>query len=150
MTLTIEDASPEHLEMLYQIERECFGKEAFTKRQIAQLLADYNSVSLIAKIDGEVVGFVIGTISVHRNALNGHIITIDALPKYRRKGIGKTLLQEVEHIFTEKGAKISYLEVKENNLAAIGLYKKMGYKRIGKLDRYYGDVNGIYLRKILI
>jgi ribosomal-protein-alanine N-acetyltransferase len=150
MILTIEDASPSHQERLYEIERECFDREAFTKRQIAQLLADYNSVSLIAKENDKIVGFVIGTISAYKRALNGHVLTIDVIPKHRRKGIGEMLLREVEDIFKQKGVNICYLEVRENNIAAIGLYKKTGYKTIRRLEHYYGDANGIYLKKVLI
>jgi ribosomal protein S18 acetylase RimI-like enzyme len=54
MTVTVQDASVKHLERLYEIEKECFVEEAFTKKQIAQLLTDYNSISLIARDNGEI------------------------------------------------------------------------------------------------
>jgi ribosomal protein S18 acetylase RimI-like enzyme len=59
-------------------------------------------------------------------------------------------MDEIETIFKLKGAKASYLEVREDNAPAIGLYLNLGYKIIGRLDNYYGKVHGIYLRKPLV
>jgi ribosomal-protein-alanine acetyltransferase len=128
---------------------ECFEKEAFTKQQIAYLLNDYNSISLVAKENEKIVGFIIGRIHVERKSLIGHILTIDILPAYRRKGIAVKLLQEIERIFKEKGVKVCHLEVREDNVAALSLYQKSGYKKIGRLENYYENAHGIYLRKTL-
>jgi len=149
MELKIESASIQHLDRLYEIEMECFDKEAFTKQQIAYLLTDYNSISLIAKVDNKIVGFIIGMMHYERNALIGHILTIDVSPTYQRKGIAQKLLQEIEKIFQEKGSKASHLEVREDNIAALKLYEKLGYKKIAKLKNYYENAHGIYLKKDL-
>lgn len=149
MTVTVEDASIRHLDRLYEIEMECFEEEAFTKRQIVQLLTDYNSVGLVARENDRILGFIIAMIYVDRNALSGHILTIDVSPAHRRKGIGQMLLQEIEKIFKTKGVKTSHLEVREDNVAAISLYTKLGYQKIGKLKNYYGNAHGIYFKKVL-
>jgi ribosomal-protein-alanine N-acetyltransferase len=149
MLITIEDASIRHLDRLYEIEMECFEREAFTKQQIAHLLTDYNSVSLVAKINGEIIGFIIGTIYLERNSPTGHILTIDTSPIHRRRGIAQKLLQEIEKIFKGKGVKACRLEVREDNIAALRLYQKFGYKKIAKLENYYGNVHGMYLKKDL-
>jgi ribosomal-protein-alanine acetyltransferase len=149
MSFTIESASIKHLDRLYKIETECFEKEAFTKQQVASLLKNYNSISLIAKKNSEIVGFIIGMIYYERNAQVGHILTIDITPVYRKKGAAQKLLQEIEKIFKEKGSRASLLEVREDNIAALGLYQKLGYKRIAKLKNYYGNAHGIYLEKDL-
>jgi ribosomal-protein-alanine N-acetyltransferase len=149
MNVTVEDATIRHLDRLYEIETQCFEKEAFTKKQITQLLTEYNAISLIAKVDSEIAGFVIGRASVDRNALNGHILTLDVSPRHRRKGVGKKLLEEIERIFKEKGAEACYLEVREGNAAALSLYLKFEYKKIGKLRNYYGNAHGTYLKKTL-
>ena len=149
MTAIIEDALVRNLDKLCEIETECFRDEAFTKGQMLQLLKEYNCVNLVARVDGTIAGFVIGMIYVDRKATYAHILTIDVSPAYRRKGIGQMLLQEIERIFKEKGVKASHLEVKEDNVAAINLYRKLGYEKIGKLRNYYGKANGIYFKKVL-
>jgi len=149
MTITLQDASIECLERLYEIEKECFLEEAFTKKQISLLLTDYNSISLIAKENGEIVGFIVGMIYPDGKVVNGHILTIDVSPSHRRKGIGQMLLKEMENIFVQKGVQDCLLEVREDNVPAISLYHKLGYEDIGKLENYYGKANGIYLKKTL-
>jgi ribosomal-protein-alanine acetyltransferase len=149
MALTVEDASIRHLDRLYEIETECFEGEAFTKQQIANLLTDYNSVSLVAKVNGEIVGFIIGIVYVEKDAMIGHILTIDVSPVQRQKGIAQKLLQEVERIFKGKSVKACRLEVREDNIAALSLYQKLGYKKTARLKNYYGNAHGIYLKKDL-
>lgn len=149
MTPRIEHATTRQLDRLYEIEKECFQKEAFTKQQIAHLLAAYNSVSLVAKVNSEIVGFIISVVILERNALVGHILTIEVLRQHRRKGIAQQLLQEIEKILKEKGVKACRLEVREKNLAALKLYRKLGYLKVAKLKDYYGNAHGIYLRKDL-
>jgi len=149
MYVDIEDASPRDLEELHEIEVKCFGKEAFTKQQIAYLLSDYNSISLAARIHRELTAFIIASIYAEGNSLAGHILTIDVLPCHRKKGVGFALMRAIEDIFKEKYVKTSHLEVREDNIAAIRLYEKLKYKRAGILENYYGNASGIYLTKKL-
>jgi ribosomal-protein-alanine N-acetyltransferase len=147
MELKIEDASTRLLDSLYEVEKLCFKEEAFSKQQIGYLLADYNAISLIARVDIEIVGFIIGRIDLIRNQHIGHIMTIDVKPLFRRKGIAQRLLMEIEALFKQKGAEECRLEVREGNIAALSLYQKLGYEKVAVLENYYGESHGLYLRK---
>jgi len=149
MEIKIETASIRLLDKLCEIEEQCFNEEAFTKRQIAYLLTDYNTVAFAAKANNNTAGFIIAQIEIDNNTLFGHIITINVAPPYRRKGIGTKMLEEIETIFKQKGITECHLEVREDNSAALKLYQKNGYQRIGKLEKYYGKAHGLYLRKNL-
>ena len=150
MEIKIEDASIKFLDKFYEIEKQCFEREAFTKQQIAYLLTDYNAIGLTARINGEIAGFIIGRIDIGKNETSCHILTIDVLPSHRRKGIAQRLLLEIETIFKERGIKECRLEVREGNVAASNLYQKFGYKKVGKLEKYYGNAHGLYLKKALL
>jgi len=149
MLAKIEKASIEHLDTLYEIEMKCFETEAFTKQQIAYLLTDSSSVILLSKLKGEIVGFVIGKTYMDKKPAIGHILTIDVSPEHRRKGIGQRLLQEIERTFKDKSVKTCCLEVRENNIGALSLYQNFEYKKVGRLENYYGNAHGIRLRKVL-
>jgi len=149
MLAKIETASIEHLDGLCEIEMKCFETEAFTKQQIAYLLTDTNSVILVSRVKDEIVGFIIGKTYMDKKPTTGQILTIDVSPKNRRKGIGQRLLQEIEKTFKDKGVRMCCLEARENNIVALSLYQKFGYKRVGKLENYYGNAHGIHLRKVL-
>jgi ribosomal-protein-alanine acetyltransferase len=149
MAMKIEDTSIRLLGKLYEIEKQCFGQEAFTKQQLTYLLTAYNAIGLAARVNSEIAGFAIARVDIGRNTSFGHILTVDIAPAYRRKGIAQKLLQEIETIFREKGIKECRLEVREDNVAALNLYQKLGYKKVGKLEKYYGEAHGLYLQKTL-
>ncbi len=148
MDLKIETASIKLLDILCQIEQKCFDEEAFTRRQIAYLLTDYNTIALVAKVNLEVTGFIIAQVEISEIEY-GHIITLNVAPNYRRKKIASKLLDEVEVMLKQRGISECRLEVREDNSAAIKLYSKLGYRIIDKLERYYGKKHGLYLKKSL-
>jgi len=149
MELKIETASIKLLDKLCEIEEQCFDQEAFTKRQIAYLLTDYNTIALVAKANNDIAGFIITQIEIENNTLFGHIITINVASTYRRKGIASKMLQEIEIILKQKSIRECHLEVREDNSAALKLYQNCGYQKIRRLERYYGKANGLYLKKNL-
>ncbi len=149
MEVKIETANLKLLDQLYQIEEQCFDQEAFSKRQIAYLLTDYNTIALVAKADSDIAGFIIAQVEVEENTEFGHIITINVTPKYRRKKIATKMLREIENLLKQKGIGECHLEVREDNHSAIKLYQTLGYRNIGRLENYYGKKNGIYLQKTL-
>lgn len=143
-------AKVDGLEKLYSIEKECFTVEAFSKKQIASLLRHSNSICLLAQVNSEIVGFIIGLIYEKENEKIGHVLTLDVASKARRKGVGKRLLEDLTQAFRNEGVKNCYLEVKTDNVAARELYRKLGFVEIERLkDFYYPGGHGIRLRKIL-
>lgn len=150
MKLKVENASIQLLNTLYEIEKQCFKEEAFSKQQIDYLLSDYNSISLVAKVNKESVGFIIGRIDLINSQPVGHIMTIDVVPFHRRKGIAQRLMFEIETIFELKEVKECQLEVREDNSAALSLYLKLGYCKMGVLENYYGEAHGFFLKKNLV
>ena len=149
MDIKIEDLSIQLLDQLCEIEKQCFEQEAFTKQQLAYLVADYSTIGLTALVNGEIVGFAIGRVDIGRNEQFGHIVTVDVTPAYRRKGIAQKLLHKLETILSERGIKECRLEVREDNVAALNLYQRLGYTKVGNHEKYYGDAHGFYLKKIL-
>ena len=150
MSITTRRASLKDLDTLCEIERHCFTSEAFTREQIGYLLRAPKNVSLIAEIDHETAGFIIGLIHEYGNAKVGHIFTVDVLTKHRRRGVASRLLDDLEQIFKERGVQTSHLEVRADNLAAQELYRKHGYTDVGVLKNYYGrGIHGVQLKKNL-
>jgi len=150
LPLTVEKAELRNLDELVRIERECFTSEAFTKEQVEILLRNQNAIALLARINDEVAGFIIGMIENYGTEKAGHIYTIDVAVKHRRRGVGKRLLEEMESIFLMRGAETSYLEVKVDNSAARRLYRKQGYVKTEPLHDYYSSgVHGLRLKKQL-
>jgi ribosomal-protein-alanine N-acetyltransferase len=149
MEIKIENASVRQLDKLFEIEKQCFDQEAFTKRQISYLLSDYNTIALVAKANGEIAGFIITQVEIENDALRGHIITVNVTPSHRRKGVASKMLKETEDLLRQKSIGECSLEVREDNGAALKLYQDSGYQMVGRLKRYYGKNGGLHLKKCL-
>ncbi len=70
------------------------------------------------------------------------ILTIVTDPSQRRKGIGASLLRSAENTAIRHSIDIIFLEVAEDNLSAITLYRTAGYEPFGKRPAYYRRKNG--------
>ena len=151
MSITVRQAAVGDLQVLWKIEKECFGVEAFTREQIAYLLKSPEGVSLVAQIDHEIAGFILSLIYKFNEIKVGHIFTIDVLVVHRRKGVASRLLGEFERSLIKKDVRTCFLEVRADNVVARRLYRKHGYTEVGHLKDYYGDgVNGLRLKKSLV
>jgi len=147
---TVETATPQNIEEMLKIERECFTAEAYTRRQILNLLESKNALALLMRIGGQASGFIIALLETEGKHRLGHIVTIDVAAKYRRKGLGSLLLRKMENILSERGAEAVYLEVRVDNQAALRLYEKQGYLKAELLEHYYlARTHGLRLVKRL-
>jgi len=63
------------------------------------------------------------------------IYTLVVHPSYLGQGVGQTMIQfATEHSIKSKNVKSIRLDVYENNLPAIKLYEKCGFKYVGTID----------------
>ncbi|MDR0471172.1 MAG: GNAT family N-acetyltransferase [Nitrososphaerota archaeon] len=147
-SIKIESADLKFIDAYYQIETQCFDAEAFSKGQLVYLLTAYNVIALAAKADFDVAGFIVVQVETDDTEF-GHIITLSVAQKYRCMHIATRLLEEIEFLLKRRGIAECRLEVREDNSVAIGLYQKLGYQKIGKLKRYYGNAHGLYFKKML-
>nr|QBK88767.1 MAG: acetyltransferase (GNAT) family protein [Mimivirus LCMiAC01] len=62
-----------------------------------ELLASQYTSSYVAISEEEIVGYIIGDLEINcRNQIHCHIISIAILENYRKRGIGKKLMEKVE------------------------------------------------------
>ncbi len=86
------------------------------------------------------VGFpVVGYCGFWIAADEAHLSTIAVDPRYRRQGVGQLLLIAAIERAIELGASLVSLEVRVSNLEAQSLYRKYGFKVVGRRPRYYSD-----------
>ncbi len=71
--------------------------------------------------------------------LDLHVLKVATLPPYRRSGLGRRLMTMAEEHVRETGGDTVTLEVRTHNVAAIGMYGALGYRRAGHRERYYAD-----------
>ena len=106
-------------------------KEVINKEYFETLVK--NEEIYIAKLENEIVGYVIFNIKEkenpsmrYRKQLNIDAICVDE--KYRGKGIGTKLLEGIKEVAKLKGCTDLYLTVNRENENAIKVYEKFGFK----------------------
>lgn len=95
-----------------------------TKRAFARQLSWDSELIMIAEVDDEIVGALIGTID--KKDL-GCIYRIAIHPDYRRRGAGKSLVAAMEQRFQQRNVHRIMIAGDEHNKAVMPLYEAMGY-----------------------
>ncbi len=119
---------------LVAIERACFS-DPWTASGIRETIQYETARAFVAEAEGEAVGYVMARISGEE----GEILNLAVLPKWRRKGIARCLLDEALGSIAAAGVTEAYLEVRQSNGEAITLYQSQGFRPVGVRPDYYRD-----------
>lgn len=82
---------------------------------------------------------VLGFIAARLTADEIHINNVAVRPGYRRRGIGRGLLERVLTDGARRGARRAILEVRASNVAAQALYGQQRFAVVGRRRDYYAD-----------
>lgn len=74
------------------------------------------------------------------------ILTLAVAPAARGKGLGRLLLQAAIARARDLGAGMMFLEVGADNPAALALYARLGFAKVGDRKAYYGGRDALVLR----
>jgi len=99
------------------------GRDA--RSRIARELDGPCAIFLVAEIDGELAGGVLGT----HDGRKGWINRLSVAPEHRRKGIGTALVQAVEKRLEEIGIEIVTCLVETWNGSSMAFFEEIGYVR---------------------
>ena len=95
-----------------------------------------------------------GFVLARRAAGEAEILTVTVSRALRRRGIGRMLMDAVLRTLHAERAEALFLEVDENNAAAIALYQRLGFRQVGRRPDYYRDAfarrsNALVMRRDL-
>lgn len=123
-----------------KLEKEIFP-DAWSENAI--LREAENKRIIVYKENNKIIGYCIFMLGGDQ----GEILRIAVREDARKKGIGKKLLKQAFEKMQKEGATEFFLEVRSKNIAAISLYKKMGFEQIDKRKNYYGDDDALIFKK---
>jgi ribosomal-protein-alanine N-acetyltransferase len=72
-------------------------------------------------------------------AAEADVLTVGVVPEQRGQGIAKALMALITDWAKAQGSTAMMLEVKTDNVAAIGLYQSLGYARLNVRKDYFGS-----------
>ncbi len=70
-----------------------------------------------------------------------HILTLCVHPDQQRQGIARMIMNFILGLAQKRQAETLFLEVRPSNIAAIELYRSMGFIDAGRRPNYYPDDN---------
>jgi len=80
-----------------------------------------------------ICGFAVGSLVANEAELESVVV----MPSRRRQGVGRALCRAVVAWAIDAGAVAVWLEVRASSAAAIGLYERLGFERVGLRKAYY-------------
>ena len=97
----------------------------------------YNSdteLCLVAALEGEIVGFALGTtVEKTQSAWKyGYLVWIGVRPGLQKKGVGDGLFNEIKKRMMDQGVRMIVIDTDADNIAGIRFFKKHGFGNIRK------------------
>jgi len=126
------------LPVLASFEKELFPYSPWSTSQFKEEFAGIPTTRFmaIAESENKIVGYC--GVFLPAPGVEADILTVAVLPEYRRQGIAREFMRQIEEWAKERGASAMMLEVEKSNSAAIELYKNLGYLQISVRMDYYG------------
>ncbi len=133
---TVRDASAADLPGLVALER-LFPGDRLSLRQFRRHLASPSARLRVAAIEGVAAGYALTLLRKDSQAARLYSIVVG--PAQRGLGLGAALLADAQQQARRAGKTELRLEVREDNTAAIALYRRAGFTPLGRWENYYED-----------
>ena len=124
---------PADLPEVLAIERDAFPVP-WTERAFRHLMDRDDAGVLVVDAPGGGVG---GYAAYWVASDEAELADLAVHPEHRRRGVGRRLVEAVCREARRRGARTVFLQVRESNRAALGLYREAGFVEQGRRRRYY-------------
>jgi ribosomal-protein-alanine N-acetyltransferase len=124
--------------VLATYEKELFPYSPWSTSQFKEEFAGIPTTRFmsVAEDGNTIIGYC--GVFVPAPGVEADILTVAVLPAYRRQGIAREFMLQIENYAIEREASALMLEVELSNEAAIKLYESLGYMKISVRMDYYG------------
>ena len=137
-TLIIDNVAK--LEDISNLENKCFSSP-YSDNLIMKDIEDKNRTLLFAHFKGEVIGYI-----CYEKILDEmELLRVCVLEEFRQYKIATKLMEKMIEEFNSGNFKKIFLEVDEENLNAVKLYEKFGFKKIGERKNYYQNGHNAFV-----
>jgi len=141
------DVNISDLDDIHEIEQESYP-HPWTKGILKDCINNHYDF-YIANYNNNIIGYVIAKISIYET----HILNLTISRNFRSNGIASQLLEMVFAKCFIMNSLNLYLETRVDNIPAINLYEKHGFRRIAIRKDYYktqkGREDAIVFKKVI-
>ena len=121
-------------------------KRGWGEHEVHRLLIESNVVAHRATSGGKLIGFIMS----RRAAGEAEILSVAIAPAWRGRKLSRSLLDLHLRRLAGLGTRSVFLEVGERNAPACRLYRRAGFREVGRRQGYYDDgATALVLRRDL-
>ncbi|WP_303903652.1 ribosomal protein S18-alanine N-acetyltransferase [Thiohalomonas denitrificans] len=88
--------------------------------------------------EGEIIGYSV----MSTGAGEAHVLNLAVRPNWRRRGLGRGMLEHLITVAERYDVEAILLEVRPSNRTAMKLYEDLGFQEISRRRNYYPDHEG--------
>lgn len=140
----IRKAKLDDIHELMAIEEECFAKP-YSYDTFYNDLNDEKVIVFVEEIAGKIVAFI----SLYCFLGEANLQQIAVSNKFRNNKIAQNLVSYAISYLKGCNAEKLYLEVNEQNVVAISIYEKLGFKKVITRKNYYGNMSALIYEMML-
>ena len=137
LDIKIRDGFKTDLPELLTIEQFCFSTDRLSERSFRTFIRGEHSSLFVAEYERRLVGYVV--VLYRAGTSLARLYSLAILPEMRGHHLATQLMAVAEQEAREQKCVYMRLEVRVDNPAAIALYEKLGYQRVGQIEEYYED-----------
>lgn len=131
---TLRDATLDDGPDIAQVEAAA-AAHPWSPEQVERHLHQASGHGVVALVGDRVVGHVLYQAVCDQ----GEVHSVAVHPEHQRRGIASRLLAHVDGALRSLGCAEAWLEVRRDNVAACGAYRRAGWSEHGVRPRYYRD-----------
>ncbi|MEP7206959.1 MAG: GNAT family N-acetyltransferase [Casimicrobiaceae bacterium] len=106
---------------------------SYRRERIVGFIRAADTVVLMARRGRQRVGFAVMTFGEQR----AHLVLMAVYPAYQRRGVGQSLVEWLVESARVAGVAAVEVELRADNRAALGLYARLGFEPVSRVDGYY-------------
>ena len=134
--ITYREANAFDLPVFVSLDKELFPYSPWSASQYKEEFSAPTRHFVVALYDEQ---SIIGYAGVFApGAAEADVLTVGVVPNYRAQGIARQLMALLTDWAHNQGSTAMMLEVKVDNVEAIGLYESLGYSKLNTRKDYFG------------
>ena len=142
----LTEQSESDLSQIAQLEKQLFAIDSWTDDVLQEFFSQRHTHFFVMRLDNKIMGYCITQVMFD----TAEILRIGVSRAYQRQGLAKQILMEVMVFLKKMEVDKLLLEVRNDNLSAIGLYQGFDFKQIHVRKNYYDNKDGTFTDALIL